>query len=88
MYRDGQGVDKDVVQAHKWMNLAATDFCAVGAVKIYCVDKAREERNTLAQSMTAAQIAEAQGLARMWKPHLSPDPIPKRNYNMNLGKDR
>jgi hypothetical protein len=93
MYRDGQGVNKDVVQAHKWMNLAATDeldfgLLRRGADKDYCVEKAREERNTLAQTMTPAQIAEAQGLARMWKPHLSPDPIPKRNYNVNLGKDR
>jgi TPR repeat protein len=58
MYDDGQGVPHDVVQAHKWYNLAATNG-----------DKpAAELRDALAKQMTPAQIAEAQQLAREWKP--------------------
>lgn len=91
MYRDGQGAEKDNVQAHKWLNLAATDeldfsLLRRGADKDYCVDKAREERDTLAQTMTPAEITEAQRLARQWKPHVSPDPISRRTYNMGLGR--
>ena len=90
MYRDGQGVEKDDVQAHKWLNLAAADEVNLALTKQlakdYCVDTARDERNTLAVTMTAPQIAEAQLLARVWKPHISPDPIHQRTYNMDLGK--
>ena len=58
MYDDGQGVPHDLVQAHKWYNLAATNG-----------DKpAAELRDALAKQMTPAQIAEAQQLAREWKP--------------------
>ena len=58
MYDDGQGVPHDFVQAHKWYNLAATNG-----------DKpAAELRDALAKQMTPAQIAEAQQLAREWKP--------------------
>ena len=58
MYDDGQGVPKDFVQAHKWYNLAAVNG-----------DKpAAELRDSLAKQMTPAQIAEAQKLAREWKP--------------------
>jgi TPR repeat protein len=58
MYDEGQGVPQDVVQAHKWYNLAATNG-----------DKpAAELRDALAKQMTSAQIAEAQKLARAWKP--------------------
>ena len=58
MYDDGQGVPHDFVQAHKWYNLAATNG-----------DKpAAELRDALAKQMTPVQIAEAQQLAREWKP--------------------
>jgi TPR repeat protein len=58
MYDDGQGVPHDFVQAHKWYNLAATNG-----------DKpAAELRDAIAKQMTPAQIAEAQQLAREWKP--------------------
>lgn len=90
MYRDGQGAATDIVQAHKWFNLAATDeldfgMLRRGADKDYCVDTARTERNAVAESMTPAQITEAQRLAREWKPRLSADPIQKRTYNVDLG---
>jgi len=58
MYDEGQGVPQDFVQAHKWYNLAAVNG-----------DKpAAELRDALAKQMTPAQIAEAQKLARAWKP--------------------
>ena len=58
MYGTGQGVPQDYVQAHLWSNLAG-----VGGDKI-----AAENRDSIAAKMTPAQIAEAQKLAREWKP--------------------
>ena len=55
MYTHGRGVPKDLVEAHKWLNLAG----GLAAVKY---------RDMVAQHMTPAQIAEAQKLAREWKP--------------------
>jgi uncharacterized protein len=54
----GQGVPQDHVLAHMWFNLAA-----VGGDK-----DAVKGRDILAAQMTPAQIAEAQKLAREWKP--------------------
>ncbi len=58
MYSIGQGVTLDLVQAHMWYNLSA-----MKGKKI-----AREVRDLLAKKMTPTQIAEAQKLAREWKP--------------------
>ena len=58
MYVLGQGAPQDYVTAHMWLNLAAA-----GGHKI--AEKARDEFTTI---MTPAQIAEAQKLAREWKP--------------------
>ena len=58
MYDEGQGVPQDIVQAYKWYSLGATNG-----------DKpAPQLRDALAKQMTPAQIAEAQKLAREWKP--------------------
>jgi TPR repeat protein len=58
MYEDAQGVPHDLVQAYKWYSLAITSG-----------DKpATLLRNTLADHMTEAQIAEAKKLAQEWKP--------------------
>jgi TPR repeat protein len=58
MYEDAQGVPHDLVQAYKWYSLAITSG-----------DKpATLLRNTLADRMKEAQIAEAQKLAQEWKP--------------------
>lgn len=58
MYSNGQGVSPDNVEAYMWLDLAsqgkATD--------------AEDGRVAVAARMTAAQIAEAQRLARDWKP--------------------
>lgn len=58
MYKSGEGVPKDNVRAYMWLNLSAAQGHS-GAL---------EDRNALAQHMTPAQIAEAQKLAREWKP--------------------
>ncbi len=56
LYGRGVGVPQDYIQAHMWFNLAG----AQGDNYAY--------RDIIAKSMTAAQIAEAQKLAREWKP--------------------
>ncbi len=58
MYGEGQGVPQDYVQAHMWFNLAGAQG-----------DKeAAKARDHVAGLMTPAQLAEAQRLAREWKP--------------------
>ncbi len=63
MYGHGRGVQQDYVLAHIWFTLAASRF-PPGKDR----DKAVEGRDALAERMTPAQIAEAQRLAREWKP--------------------
>jgi TPR repeat protein len=58
MYANGQGVPQDYIHAHMWLSLAATKS----------ETRAAELRDVVAAKMTAAQIAEAQQLAREWKP--------------------
>jgi TPR repeat protein len=58
MYERGQGVSKNLVQAQMWYNLSAA----------HGERRATEARDTLAKQMTPAQIAEAERLAREWKP--------------------
>jgi len=58
MYSKGQGVPQDDVQAHMWLSLAAAQS----------KESYRKSRDILAEQMTPAQIAEAQRLAREWKP--------------------
>jgi uncharacterized protein len=57
-YYLGEGVPQDYVLAHMWFNLAAA-----GGDK-----KTAETRDIVAAKMTRAQVAEAQKLAREWKP--------------------
>lgn len=58
MYTEGRGVFQDFTQAHMWYNLAA----------VQGEPRAAEARDALTKQMTPAQIAEAQRLAREWKP--------------------
>jgi len=58
MYFMGRGVPQDDVLAHMWLNLSAAP----------ANELARKIRDSLAEKMTPAQIAEAQRLAREWKP--------------------
>ena len=59
MYLDGEGVPEDFVAAHMWYDLAAAHGDNTSAA---------EQRQRIATLMTPAQIAEAQKLAREWKP--------------------
>ena len=58
MYANGAGVPQNYVLAYMWANLAAS----TGS------EKAGKNRDILARSMTPNQLAEAQKLAREWKP--------------------
>jgi TPR repeat protein len=62
MYYKGWGVSQNYVTAHMWFNLAAASGDKVAGTN----------RDKVAARMTPAQIAEAQKLAREWKPKLSP----------------
>jgi TPR repeat protein len=67
MYYAGRGVPQDYVLAHMWLNLAATALgLAVGGRTAFGL--AASDRDKVAAKMTPAQIAEAQKLAREWKP--------------------
>ena len=56
MYQRGWGVTQDDVEAHKWLNIAGANGHA----------ESSKFRDYIAKSMTSAQIAEAQRLAREW----------------------
>jgi TPR repeat protein len=61
-YDNGLGVPQDKVRAYMWLNLSAAQG-RDGAVAF---------RDLMARRMTPAQIAEAQKLAREWKPTKQP----------------
>ena len=65
MYFHGEGVRQDYVQAHKWYNLAASRYPTSDTEHR---DEAAKNRDSVARNMTPEQIAEAQKLAREWKP--------------------
>ena len=65
MYYNGQGVSQDYILAHMWLNLAASQYPA--SVKKNLKD-AVHYRDIVDSLMTPAQIAEAERLAREWKP--------------------
>jgi TPR repeat protein len=50
------GIDVDLIEAHKWFNLAALNGSSRG----------QECRAEIAEEMTAREIAEAQRQARAW----------------------
>ena len=65
MYYEGQNVMQNYVQAYKWLTLAAILFSSPERELREEVVQFREE---VGSKMTPAQIAEAQRLAREWKP--------------------
>jgi uncharacterized protein len=56
MYSTGRGVDLDLVEAHKWLNLAA----------LRGNDAARRYRHEISREMSKREIGEAQRRARAW----------------------
>ncbi len=63
MYARGDGVAQNYVFAHMWLNLAVARFPR-GVTR----DEATNFRDGIANYMTPAEVAEAQRLAREWKP--------------------
>jgi len=61
---------EDYVQAHLWLNLAAARFPAAQEDDR---NAARVVRDRVAKKMTPEQIAEAERLARGWKPKQPPN---------------
>ena len=59
MYELGNGVPQDYVLAHMWFDLVASQ-----GTRQYAI----ESRERVEKKMSVAQIAEAQKLAREWKP--------------------
>jgi uncharacterized protein len=58
LYAQGRGVPQDYITVHMWLNLSAAQG----------YDTAIKNRDGLARGMTPEQIAEAQKMAREWKP--------------------
>jgi len=73
MYDDGQGVPQDYVQAHKWYNLSAAR--SKGDLR----KKAVRNRKAIEKKMSPVQVAEAQKLAREWKPKSNTSQLKKLN---------
>jgi TPR repeat protein len=64
-YAAGEGVPQDNVMAHMWLNLAVAQFPASDTRNR---SAAVRSRDVLASKLTREQIAEAQKLARVWRP--------------------
>lgn len=64
-FASGEAVSQDYVSAHMWFNLAAASF---PASDVSNRNLAGKNRDLVARKMTPDQIAEAQKLAREWKP--------------------
>ena len=60
MYAEGKGVDQSNLQAHMWYSLSAQQGNPSARIRL----------DELTEQMTAAEIAEAQGLADEWTPNL------------------
>jgi TPR repeat protein len=76
MYASGRGTAQDYVRALMWFNLAVSfgDTKPPAPLGIKLVDTPTstgvEQRDRLMSLMTSAQIAEAERMAREWRPHL------------------
>ena len=57
LYRDGDGVARDDIEAHKWFNLASS---------INFDPKAAFQRDLIAQRMSREDISEAEKRAQEW----------------------
>jgi len=64
MYAVGRGVQQNYILAHMWLTLAAAEL-QTGKAKEHAV----KNLGVVARKMTSTQIAEAQRLAREWKPN-------------------
>jgi TPR repeat protein len=67
LYALGQGVPQDYVQAHMWINIAAS--LATGAEQQQCI----ELRDGMTKELSPQEVVEAQRLAREWRPKKGAD---------------
>lgn len=66
MYGFGEGIPpRNDVEAYKWLTLAIAAYTARNQDRL---DQAKKDKTTLAARMTKAQIGEAEGLVKAWKP--------------------
>jgi uncharacterized protein len=65
LYATGEAVEQDNVTAHMWFNLAVASFPASDTRNR---NAAVQSRDVVAAKLTREQLAEAQRLAREWKP--------------------
>ena len=63
MYRKGLGLPQDYIQAFMWYDLAVAKSELDQERRVWA-----RNRDSLAKKMTSEQVAEAQRLAREWKP--------------------
>jgi S1-C subfamily serine protease len=83
MYKDGRAVPQDYIQAHMWANVAVSRARALtefsGQMSPDELSQMRRYytalRDELAAMMTPEQLAQAQALARNWKP-TAPSAVP------------
>jgi uncharacterized protein len=64
-FAKGEGVAADPVAAHMWLNLSTARFPVADSLRR---STAANSRDAVAAKMTPAELAEAQRLARDWKP--------------------
>lgn len=69
MYATGVGMPQDNILAHMWFNLAAAHFDSSVPR-----DRAARNRDAVARRMSPEEIAQAQELARQWKPRPAREP--------------
>jgi len=70
MYATGVGMPQDNILAHMWFNLAAAHFTSSVPR-----DRAARNRDAIARRMSPEEIAQAQELARQWKPKASAESL-------------
>lgn len=78
MYGRGQGVEQDLVEAYVRFSLCVSDL-EVGA-------NCTKNREGVSHLMTPAQIVEAQGLAKTWKPKAKTDSKLTNSASLPIGK--
>lgn len=64
-YARGEGVAQDNMRAHMWFNIAATRFTGDSRSRAAAV----KNRDVIAGKMSRDELADAQRLAREWRPH-------------------
>jgi TPR repeat protein len=68
MHHNGNAVPQNFVEAYKWYSLAASRAGPREAGEMDTIAMATQNREGVARNMTSVQIADAQRLAKGWKP--------------------